>query len=77
MAPKDKAEQLVNEYRILLINEDTDNEILCTTIAKECALVAVDVMLNFQENLIITEGSIAYKYWQSVKHEINNYANRI
>ena len=72
MTPKEKAESLVNEFRILLMNEDTEcgNEILCTSIAKECALIAVDNMLNFQKNLIITEGSIAYHYWNEVKKEI-------
>jgi hypothetical protein len=72
MTPKEKAESLVNEFRILLMNEDTEcgNEILCTSIAKECALIAVDEMLNFQENLIITEGSIAYHYWNDIKTKI-------
>jgi hypothetical protein len=74
MTSKDKAKELISKFmphvRWKLGQED------CIDRAKECALVAVDVMLNFQENLIITEGSIAYKYWQDVKTEINN-ANRI
>jgi len=72
MNPKKKAESIVNKFRILLINEDTEcgNEILCTSIAKQCGLIAVDEMLNFQENLIITEGSIAYHYWNEIKTEI-------
>ena len=37
---------------------------------KACALIVVNEFLNFQENLIITEGSIAYKYWQDVKEEL-------
>lgn len=49
MSRKDKAEQLVNEYRILLMNEDTEcgNEILCTLIAKKCALVSCDFAKEF------------------------------
>ena len=44
MKAKEKAIQLVDNYRMLLMNEDTDcgNEILCTMIAKQCALIAVD-----------------------------------
>lgn len=38
--------------------------------AKQCALIAVDEYLSFQENLYITEGSIAYQYWLDVKKEI-------
>lgn len=37
MKAKDKAKELVNGYRILLMNEYTEcgNEILCTAIAKK------------------------------------------
>jgi len=68
MSRKDKAEQLVNEYRILLMNEDTEcgNEILCTLIAKKCALKLVQTILNI---LIGSEEVICY--WQEVKEEIN------
>ena len=68
MARKDKAEQLVNEYKILLMNEDTEcgNEILCTLIAKKCALKLVQTILNI---LIGSEEVICY--WQEVKEEIN------
>ena len=47
MTPKEKAESLVNSYRIILMNEDTEcgNEILCTSIAKQSALIAVDEMI--------------------------------
>jgi hypothetical protein len=48
MTPKEKAENLVNNYRYILMAEDTDcgEEILCTTIAKRCALFAVDLILS-------------------------------
>ena len=63
---KEKAEQLVNQYRIILMNEDTEcgNEILCTSIAKQCALIAVDEIIN-----------VAYwtrNYCQEIKTEIEN-----
>jgi uncharacterized protein (UPF0212 family) len=46
--PKEKAEELVNSYRIVLMNEDTEcgNEILCTSIAKDSALIAVDEIMK-------------------------------
>jgi hypothetical protein len=55
------------------MNEDTEcgNEILCTGIAKRCALIAVDEILDVDyfdmseehfENIM--------EYWEQVKHEI-------
>jgi hypothetical protein len=48
MTPQKKAKELVDQYRIILIHSETDagEEILCTTIAKQCALVAVDGILE-------------------------------
>ncbi len=71
MTPKEKAEELVNQYRMILMNEDTEcgNEILCTSIAKQSALIAVDEILIIQEYW----GGINntnYQYWQEVKQEI-------
>jgi hypothetical protein len=64
MTPKDKAISLVDSYRIILMNEDTEcgEEILCTVIAKQCALIAVDE--------IIKEVVLSSMYWQEVKQEI-------
>jgi hypothetical protein len=70
MTPKDKAISLVDSYRIVLMNQDTEcgEEILCTGIAKRCALIAVDEILNndgfTQFDIYLTE------YWQQVKQEI-------
>lgn len=51
MTPKEKAEELVNSYRIILMNEDTEcgNEILCTSIAKQSALITVNEILEALE----------------------------
>jgi hypothetical protein len=79
--PKDKAEKLVNSYRIILMNEDTEcgNEILCTSIAKKCALIAVDEILNIEHPQIIIYTEIIKnsirdyfqdEYWEEVKKEI-------
>jgi hypothetical protein len=72
MSPKDKANELVDSYRAVLINEDTDcgNEILCTVIAKKCALITVDEMIDIRNGLYINEGSIAHQWLLDVKQEI-------
>ena len=65
MTPKEKAESLVNEFRILLMNEDTEcgNEILCTSIAKKFALIIIDEIL--EECRLEKDW-----WWFSVKKEI-------
>jgi hypothetical protein len=67
MKPKDKAIELVDSYRIILMNEDTEcgQEILCTVIAKQCALIAVDNVLWMASHYATID------YWNEVKQEIN------
>jgi hypothetical protein len=61
MTPKEKAEELhVGFWR--LTND--------SRIAKQCALIAVDEMLDFRNALYINEGSLAHKYLLDVKQEI-------
>jgi alpha-L-arabinofuranosidase len=79
MTPKEKAEALVNSYRIILMNEDTEcgNEILCTSIAKQCALIAVDEMQQLIKDLSSCKNRFIYiidemNYWIEVKKEIEN-----
>ena len=69
MTPKEKAQDLVNAYRIILMDEDTDcgNEILCTSIAIKNALVAVNEIWNALESARAFE---EYDYWQEVRQEI-------
>ena len=64
MTPKETAEELVNQYRMILMNENTEcgNEILCTSIAKQCALIPVDLLIE----------EIRSRYWYDVKREIQN-----
>jgi hypothetical protein len=68
MSVKDKAISLVDSYRNILMNEDTEcgNEILCTVIAKQCALIAVNVVLN----LCWGNNQVGINHWNKVKHEI-------
>ena len=48
MTPKEKAEDLVNQFRMVLMNEDTEcgNEILCTSIAIKNAVITVELLMN-------------------------------
>ena len=61
MKPKEKAEELVLNF--LRIDNNTP-EWFNTHIAKQCALIAVDEILNI--------GCVELPYWQQVKTEINN-----
>ena len=76
MNPKQKADQLIAQYKILLMNEDTKcgNEILCTTIAIKFALVTVDKILTLCDEIKITDQKLKLtEFWNQVKIEINNY----
>jgi hypothetical protein len=81
MTPKLKAEKLVDTYRIILMDEDTDcgNEVLCTLIAKKFALIAVDEILNSNPCCEDSDrgGNFQWAsneyYWQEVKQEIEKY----
>ena len=84
MTPKEKAEKLVDNHRLILINSETDcsEELLCTLIAKQCALIAVNEIIKFEKSIVkqlekITinlSGQFELKklYWQEVKKEIEN-----
>jgi hypothetical protein len=67
MTPKEKAFELVDTYKFVLWSEDTQcgEEILCTGIAKRCALIAIDEILDelpFENK--------NREYWYRVQFEI-------
>lgn len=64
MTPKTKAEELINKFKMILMDEDTEcsNEILCTIIAERCAKVVA-------EEVLAAEPEHPY-FWQLVKKEI-------
>lgn len=70
MTPKDKATELVNKYRIILMDEDTDcgNEILCTLISIKNAHITVDEILCVMDELEMKQ---QYNWWMDVKTELN------
>ena len=71
MTPKEKAEDLVNQFRMVLMNEDTEcgNEILCTSIAIENALITVNEMIEFVKTTDYTHGMM--NYLLDVRCELN------
>ena len=71
MRPVEKANQLVANYHNLIqeIGGELGQEILVSILAKQCALIAVDEILNinsFEEHFTI------HFYYLAVKEEIEN-----
>jgi hypothetical protein len=69
--PKEKAKELFNQYHNLIqeIGGDLGHEILVSILAKHCALIAVDEILNI--NSVDKDFSLSH-YWIDVKDEIEN-----
>jgi|AntRauTorckE6833_2_1112554.scaffolds.fasta_scaffold209168_1 hypothetical protein len=75
MTYKEKAEDLVNRNRMILMNEDTDcgNEILCTIIAIKNSHIVVDEILEFMDNYDIDlDLKHQFSWWKKVKVELDN-----
>ena len=72
MTPKERSEDLVNQFRMVLMNEDTEcgNEILCTSIAIENALITINEMIEFVKTTDYTHGMM--NYLLDVRCELNN-----
>ena len=77
MTPKDKAKELVDKFYQTTPNEtwidEPSGEFMETYTAwgqaKQCALIAVDEILNI--NSVDKDFSLSF-YWQDVKDEIQN-----
>jgi thymidine kinase len=73
MTPKEKADQLVNDMQSSLYSDGWED-------SKQCALIAVDEIIKFEESIInqldkITKSAkrefiVQKKYWEGVKSEI-------
>lgn len=80
MTTKEKAQELFTKYYDEICNlidvnngkEKGERYKVIMPISKKCALIAVDEMLDFRNNLYFNEGSLAHKYLLDVKQEINN-----
>jgi hypothetical protein len=73
MTPKEKAIRLVDGFRLILIKSNTDagEEILCTSLAKECANNAVEEILVFMDRFDLDlEMKHQHEWWKKVKQEI-------
>ena len=64
MSAKEKAIELVDRYSELGIGHPTS-----LLLAKQCALIAVDEIINYLE---VDGFSTQIKYWKEVKQEIIN-----
>jgi hypothetical protein len=61
MTPKEKAQELLNKFI-----QTNGNAFF----AKECALIAVDEILNMLVGIYDYDREVLYPYWQQVKEEI-------
>jgi len=68
MTPKDKAEELVKKMYAVHSNSASD---ITLYFAKQCALIAVDVVLSTIVSTPTDYGA-SWTYWQQVKQEIEN-----
>ena len=69
MSPKEKAQELIHKYRMLLmdIGDDYGQEVLLSILSKECALIMVNELLT-NSTFLLSYGELYY--WQQVKQEI-------
>ena len=79
-SPKEKAKELFNQYHNLIqdIGGDMGHEILVSILAKHCAFIAVDEILQTFNNewtkldFWTEEINGTINFWLEVKQEINN-----
>jgi hypothetical protein len=70
MTPKEKAEELFNKYCYAIRTEETDSGYFTNVIyAKQCALIAVDEILNEIDGFDL---ELTFNYYLEVKKEIEN-----
>ncbi len=65
MTPQEKAKELVNKYLAIQFGD------FPTTEAKQCALIAVNEIINYLTTSLDIQTSLsAVNYWYTVKQEI-------
>jgi hypothetical protein len=74
MTPEQRALSIVNTYRMILMDADTDcgNEILCTSIAIKTALVSINQMILLVDAYLPIDKEVIdlFDYLQQVKREL-------
>lgn len=63
MSPKDKAIELLDNFRLNVI--DYEGSGMNKFNAKQCALIAVDLVLD-----ILNQSTLEFEYWEEVKTKI-------
>ena len=73
MTPKEKARELVDKYLNFIVDDITDTKIiygqLNHKLAKQCALIAVDEILNFK-TFLKSMPLEDINYWEEVEQEL-------
>jgi hypothetical protein len=65
--PKEKAKELFEKFLFYTLNDFSDENFEQT---RQCALVAVNEVLNEENHFIQTDAQLLY--WEQVKQEIKN-----
>jgi len=70
MKPKEKANELFNNFYMILLLSDSDHseEILVSALAKKCAIIAIDEILKLFKPLPYSDNVV--RYWELVKREV-------
>tara|TARA_R110000868_G_scaffold251154_1_gene507887 strand:+ start:698 stop:916 length:219 start_codon:yes stop_codon:yes gene_type:complete len=69
MTPREKADELYSKYDDLL-NKDFGNPIVFDNQIKQCALIAVNELIEFTYNYTDYNEKSTKEYWIEVKQEI-------
>lgn len=72
MTPKEKAKELVYKYYNKM-NPDAPDCNISFNQCKQCALIAVDEILESHYVLLTGVKPSIYEYWQEVKEEIEKF----
>jgi len=69
MTPKEKANELFSRYYVMLLKTDSDisEEITISLLSKQCALIAVDEIIDALDKSLINAD---IEWWKEVKQEI-------
>jgi len=65
MTPKEQAKALIDKFTIVGLQQRNEGI--------QCALIAVDEILNMLVGIYDYDREVLYPYWQQVKQEIENY----
>ena len=74
MTPKEKAKELFDKYCWAIRIDETDSGYFSNVLyAKECALIAVDELIDQCWSYREIDLGLALEYWQEVKQEIEKH----